>query len=219
MRQRRLPESRAPLRALALIVLGTAASAGAPAPVSESLSAMQLLEPLRAGGCVLVMRHADAPFQAPDAREAEPDNPQRERQLDAQGKAHALALGEALRGLRVSIGPIYSSPAYRARETVRLSGLATPILVDALAEGAQGMASGAEAARTRWLERAVDRSPARGRNTLIVTHTPNIAGAFGAAAAHIAPAEMLVFKPVRRGRAHLLGRLTVADWKALAGER
>jgi len=76
---------------------------------------------LQAGGYVLVMRHAEAPAGTPGASEAEPDNPRHERQLDARGKRQAAALGSALRRLRIPIGPIYSSPTYRALETVRLA--------------------------------------------------------------------------------------------------
>src|SRR5690348_5600175 len=106
---------------LAMTAMPSVSSAGA-AP----LSGAELIERLRAGGCVLVVRHARSPQTAPDARTAKADNPHRERQLDQAGEADARALGSALRALHVPIGPIYSSPTYRARETVRLAGLGEP---------------------------------------------------------------------------------------------
>src|SRR5690348_312004 len=92
---------------LAMTAMPPVSSAGA-AP----LSGPELIERLRAGGCVLVMRHARSPQAAPDARTANADNLRRERQLDQAGEADARALGTALRALHIPIGPIYSSPTY-----------------------------------------------------------------------------------------------------------
>jgi phosphohistidine phosphatase SixA len=186
--------------------------------LADSPSGPQLLQQLRAGGCVLVMRHASAPREQPDASAAEPDNPRHERQLDHTGKAEAHALGAALRTLHVPIGPIYSSPTYRALETVRLAGLSTPRVIAQLGEGEHGMTGAAELPRIEWLRHAVEQAPPSGSNTLVVTHTPNILGAFGHEAAGIRAGEMLIFRP-RRGRAELLGRMTVAAWRNLAQKR
>lgn len=186
----------------------------ASAPVTSS--GPRLAQRLRAGGFVLVMRHASAPRARPDASAAESDNPNHERQLDPAGKASARELGAALRALRIPIGPIYSSPTYRALETIRLAGLGMPQVVPQLAEGAAGMAGTADAAQIEWLRHAVAQPPPPGRNTLIVTHTPDIVGAFGRAVADIRAGEMLIFEPEPRGRARLLGRITIAEWQRLA---
>ncbi|MGH8217846.1 MAG: hypothetical protein ACREUT_04685 [Steroidobacteraceae bacterium] len=103
----------------------------------------------------------------------------------------------------------YSSPTFRARETIELAGLPSPTLVPQLAEGAHGMASSAEESHAAWLREAVDRFPPIGSNTLVVTHTPNIVGAFGPRVANIQGNEMLVFVPESGRRARLLGRITV----------
>ena len=81
-----------------------------------------VVEARQSGGCVLVMRHASAPISRPDARGADGDNTRYERQLDDRGKACALAIGEAIRQLRIRVEEVFSSPTYRARETVRLAG-------------------------------------------------------------------------------------------------
>jgi phosphohistidine phosphatase SixA len=186
-------------------------SALAAEPQSASLAPEALAQGLRAGGYVLVVRHAHSPFQVPSAGEAEPGNPGRERQLDAEGKAAARALGAALRSMHIPIGRIYSSPAFRARETIELAGLASAMIVPQLAEGAHGMASSAEESHAVWLRQAVDRAPDARTNTLLVTHAPNILGAFGRGiAGGIEGNQILVFQP-RAGRpARFVGRLTVA---------
>ncbi len=183
---------------------------------ADALSGPQLVQRLRAGGCVLVMRHARAPGAGPDARHANADNPRHERQLDDAGEASARALGAAVRTLRVPIGPIFTSPTYRARETVRLARLGSPRIVEQLAENQSGMSGAAERSQVEWLRRAVTRAPPAHSNTLIVTHTPNIVGAFGGDAAGIEAGEMLVFEPAPGRRTHLLGRITVEEWQRLA---
>ena len=195
-----------------------AAPAGA-APLSAvPLSGAQLIERLRAGGCVLVMRHARSPDAVPDAGAANPDNPHRERQLDAAGEADARAWGEAVRALHVPIGPVYSSPTYRARETVRLAGLGKPRIIEQLAESKRGMSGSAEHSQIEWLREAVRQRPPAHRNALIVTHTPNIVGAFGSGASGLRAGESLVFEPRGPRGARLLGRITVEEWQKLAKE-
>lgn len=175
-----------------------------------------LVKDLHNGGYVLVMRHAQSPDARPTASEAEPDNTGRERQLSPEGQANARELGQALGKLAIPIGPIYSSPTYRARETLRLAGFGAPQVVAQLEEGSRGMLGAAGAAQVAWLREAVTRIPPSGMNTLIVTHTPNIVGAFGPTAAGVKAGEMIVFKP--QGHAHgiAVGRITVAQWRRLA---
>lgn len=209
-------------RAIQLALI-TVCSVLVPSPFAFAKSALagpmavrRLVESMRSGGYVLVMRHAESPLTRPTQEEAAAGNVHRERQLDAAGSAAARAIGEALRKLAIPIGPIYSSPTFRARQTIRLAGLNRPMLVPQLAESARGMAVPVRHSRAQWLRKAVRRRPPDGTNTLIVTHTPNIVGAFGRAVRHTQAAEMMVFKPVSGHRAQLVGRIRAAEWEALA---
>lgn len=187
-----------------------------PPAAASPASGRDLVRLLRSGGYVLVMRHAQSPLARPSPGEAAPGNARRERQLSAAGMASAREIGAALHELRIPIGRIYSSPTFRARETIRLAALGKPTVVGALAEGPRGMTGPANQARVRWLRDAVRRAPPAGTNTLIVTHTPNIVGAFGRDAAGIEAAEMLLFKPSPLRAARLVGRIPAAEWTALA---
>src|SRR5687768_7830132 len=93
----------------------------AAAAAAQTLAGAPLVAAVRAGGAVIVMRHAASPREAPDKAAANPDNPAAERQLDAAGRATATAMGEALRRLKIPIGTAWTSPTYRVRETVRLA--------------------------------------------------------------------------------------------------
>ncbi len=66
------------------------------------------------------MRHASSPREVPTKEGANPDNTKPERQLDAEGRASATAMGEALRRLKIPIGDVLSSQPIGALETVRL---------------------------------------------------------------------------------------------------
>lgn len=202
------------LGAAAWVLTALGAASASAVPEHDAL----LLQQLRHGGYVLVMRHAQSPETPPSAQAAEPDNVRHERQLSETGKSSARALGAALHALRIPLGPIYSSPTYRALQTVRLAGLGSPQPIAPLAEGPRGMGGNAGRNEVRWLQRAVAQAPRAGSNTLIVTHTPNIVGAFGPTVADIHATEMLVFRP-DHGHARLVGRLTVEQWRKLAAGR
>src|SRR5579883_855155 len=96
----------------ALAALGAVISA-------QTLQGDALLKLMRRGGYILVMRHASSPREVPDKQTANPDNAKPERQLDAEGRASAGAMGKALRDLKIPIGEVLSSPTYRALETVK----------------------------------------------------------------------------------------------------
>ena len=77
---------------------------------AQELSGRALVEALKRGGYVLVMRHASSPRETPDAKIANPDNTTRERQLDETGRTTATAMGAALKQLAIPIGQVFTSP-------------------------------------------------------------------------------------------------------------
>ena len=101
------------------------------------LSGTALVNALRRGGYVIVMRHASSPATPPDKEHANPDNLKLERQLDEAGRAGATAMGNALRGMKIPIGSVLTSPAYRALETVKFAGLRDSRPVEQLGDGGQ----------------------------------------------------------------------------------
>jgi len=63
---------------------------------AQMLSGAALVQALRHGGYVLVVRHASSPREAPDKQTANADNVNQERQLDQIGRTTAIAMGKAL---------------------------------------------------------------------------------------------------------------------------
>ena len=187
---------------------------------AQSLSGAGLVAALRQGGYVLVMRHASSPVATPDKDTADPENTALERQLDETGRETAREMGDAIKQLGIPIGTVFSSPAYRALETVRLASFATPRLVPELNVGSQNMTQAAsDTTRAAWLRKEVGEGTRRGTDTLIVTHAPNIIAAFRDTASGLVDGETLVFRPDGQGGATLVARVRIEEWAHLVAQK
>src|SRR5208282_2770896 len=93
---------------------------------AQTLQGGALVKALQRGGYVIVMRHTSSPRDVPDKKAANPDNVKPERQLDAEGRTTATAMGKALRDLKIPVGEVFTSPTYRALETVKYAQLGKP---------------------------------------------------------------------------------------------
>ena len=168
-----------------------------------------LVQSLRQGGYVLVMRHASSPREAPDKQTANADNVKLERQLDEAGRTGSTAMGKALRDLKIPVGEVLTSPAYRALETVRLAQLTNPRAYVELGDGGQSM-QGVSDAQVSWLRERAMRLP-KGTNTVIVTHMPNIERAFPDVGA-VAEGEVVIVGSDGRGGTRPVGRIRIEQW-------
>jgi phosphohistidine phosphatase SixA len=179
---------------------------------AQTLQGHALVEALQKGGYVILMRHTSSPREVPDKKAANPDNTKPERQLDAEGRDTATAMGQALRELKIPVGEVYTSPTYRALETVKYAHLGTAKPMPELGENGADM-SGGTAAQSAWLRKKVAEFP-KGTNTILVTHFPNIRAAFPELTA-VADGEALVYGPDGKGGARLIGRIKIEDWPKL----
>lgn len=182
---------------------------------AQTLSGEALVKTLRQGGYVIVMRHASSPREVPDKQTANPDNIKPERQLDETGRTTATAMGKVLRELKIPIGEIFTSPTYRALETVRLARWSNPKPTPELGDNGQSMAGGTEA-QAAWLQKIVTQFPS-GTNTLVVTHFPNLTRAFPQQATGVDDGEALIFGPDGKGGAKVVARVKIEDWPKMGG--
>jgi phosphohistidine phosphatase SixA len=180
------------------------------AAAAQNLSNEMLVKALQKGGCVIVMRHASSPRTPPNQETADADNVNHERQLDEAGRASAIAMGQALRELKIPIGEVFSSPTYRALETVRLAQFPAPHVVAELGDGGQSMQA-TTGAQSAWLEKKVTELP-QGTNAILVTHFPNMSRAFPQWTSGLADGEALVFGSDGNGRTTLLARVMMEEW-------
>lgn len=181
-------------------------------PVWAESPPPSLIDALRDGGYVLLMRHASSPAKPPEQGMADPENVTGERQLDAKGRATAQAMGQRLRALHIPVGQVFSSPTYRARETVRLAGFGPPVSAPQLGDQGQNMARIEGEGPTSWLRAKVAEVPPHGRNAILVTHMPNIVAAFPDLAGDLQDGETLVFKPDGKGQAQMIAKVRIEEW-------
>jgi phosphohistidine phosphatase SixA len=201
------------LFALALVFLAGGEAA------AQSLSGAALVQALRQGGYVLVMRHASSPTVLPDRAAAAPGNFNLERQLDENGQKSAQAMGAALKTLSIPLGDVLSSPTYRALETVRFGAFGEAKSFAELGDGGRSMAPVTDIARNAFLRGQAAKAPRAGTDTLVVTHAPNIAAAFGRDGQELSDGEALVFQPDGKGGTEIVARIRIEDWPRLASSR
>src|SRR5215471_10654552 len=185
------------------ILVATAGARG------QTLSGVALVKALRTGGYVIVMRHTSSPQKPPDKQTTNPDNVNLERQLDQEGRTTAIAMGKALRDLKIPIGNVLTSPTYRALETVKYAQLGNPQTHAELGDNGQSMQGGTEA-QALWLQKQVTEFP-KSTNTIVVTHFPNMTRAFPKDAAGVADGEALIFGSDGKGGANLVTRIKIEE--------
>jgi len=72
-------------------------------------------------------------------------------------------MGEALRRAHTRIGNVWSSPTYRALQTIKLARLGSPSTFEELGDGGQSMRVDKSGARANWLKAEVSASQGRTR--------------------------------------------------------
>jgi phosphohistidine phosphatase SixA len=157
------------------------ASAG---EANGTLDAADLVALLRRGGCVVFMRHAITDRSQIDTGRLADRGGQ--RNLSAEGRKQAKAIGAALRRLQVPVGEVLSSPVFRARDTADLAfgparvRTAAHLVADDYAE------PGSVAGNVAWTAERVRRPSDPARTDVLVGHIVPLALLLGR---HVAQAE------------------------------
>jgi phosphohistidine phosphatase SixA len=184
------------LAAVVVVLWACGAAAGEPAAA--------LWDALRAGGHVVLIRHAATTGGAGDPPGFRLDDCTTQRNLSDRGRAEARRLGERLRAEGIAVGKVLSSQWCRCRETADLMELGphevAPTFNNAFAlrDRVEDLTRGAHAIIAAW----------NGPGTLVVvTHGANILPLTG-----IMPGEggMVVARsdPERTGKLRVLGSLS-----------
>jgi phosphohistidine phosphatase SixA len=163
-------------RLLALAVLAAVAGGCGEDEPAAPPQQPSIVDTLREGGLVLVLRHAKTDTQT---------NQQEflrscafQRNLSELGREQAREIGEAIRALRIPIGDVRSSPMCRTRDTARLAFGRVTLHRDLVSPGVIGTEADDER-RAQRLAVMVQTPPPAGENTVLVTHTGNIGAALG----------------------------------------
>ena len=183
-------------RLLPLLLLLAAAAVQAAAE-DESLWAS-----LRAGGHVVLVRHAATEPGVGDPPGFRLDDCGTQRNLSEVGRREAQRLGQSLRAHGVAVAAVLTSPWCRCRDTARLA-----LGREGVVQPALGNLFGRPEAEAQQLAqlRALVRRPAAG-NVFMVTHGSTVMAFTG-----ISPgtAEMVVLTPRDGGSFLVAGRLAL----------
>ena len=190
------------LAAVAALLL-TAGGAGSPNP--------RLVEQLKRGGLVLVLRHAATDQSKQDEDPVDLADCTTQRNLSADGRAQARAIGAGIKRLHLRIGRVLTSRFCRTRETARLTfgrGKVEPALLNTI-----NAPHDADWRRQiRAARRLIGTRPAVGTLTALVTHGVVVTDATGLT---LEEGETLVFRPLGNGRFRLVGRIAPDKWNAI----
>jgi len=127
-----------------------------------------------------------------------------QRNLNAQGRAQAAALGAQLRALGISAATVESSPFCRTRETAELVfGRAAKVNPDLFYHVSQTPAEVAVA--DARLQARLARRPPAGDNVVLVGHAPTMRDVSGV---ELPEGQGAIVKPAGDGTFHIVGRLS-----------
>lgn len=179
---------------------------------AQSMDINALVAAMKQGGYVIVLRHAATNRDQADTDPLNYDNVAKQRLLSESGREVAKQIGDSFRRLGIPLGKVYTSRFYRAVETGRLvSGGEVTATLD-VTEGGLVVSPIENDRRAEALRKLAAIMPEAGKNTLIVTHKPNILDAFGKDWFEAKEGEASVFKPDGSGKPVLVGRVQPADW-------
>ena len=161
------------------------------APLAAAAARAPLEQRLRAGGMVLLMRHASTEGGGGDPPGYKLDDCATQRNLSEAGRREAAHAGERLRAIGAPIDRVYTSPWCRCRETARIAfGQAEdwePL--GSFFDRPDLEAEAAEHVKKRILGYTITKPHG---NVVMVTHNVNIAALTKLS---VAPAEIVVVQP------------------------
>jgi len=199
--------------ALGVIVSLVAAFATA-APAAQT-SDKDVIQALRAGGLILVVRHGATFTDQADTDPFNFDNVAAQRNLNEKGKALAKAFGEALRQTGVPIGKVYTSKYNRAYETALIAGFPAIEKTADLTEGGLIVSPNENNRRAEAFRKMLTVAPKDHTNTIIITHQPNIIAALGKDWFDGKEGETSIFRPAD-GSYKLVARVQMDEWARIA---
>src|SRR6516162_5074923 len=198
--------------AVSLSLLGVLGFAVQSRAATDNINVVQAL---RAGGIVIVVRHG-ATF--PDQADTDPlnfDNIAAQRNLNDKGKALAKAFGDAIRQAGVPVGKVYTSKYNRAYETAVIAGFKNVEKTADITEGGLVVSPNENSRRSKAFQEMLGTAPTPGTNTILITHKPNIIDALGKDWFEVKEGEASIFRP-ENGSYRFIARVQMEDWPVLA---
>ena len=179
---------------------------------AQTVDVKALAETMKHGGYVIVFRHGATNRDQADTDPLNHDDVSKQRLLSESGKELAMQVGASFKALQVPIGNIYTSRFNRAVETGKLIGGSEVTSTLDLTEGGLVVTPIENDRRADALRKMAATPPTDGKNTLVVTHKPNIIDAFGKDWFEVKEGEASIFRPNGAGKAIPIARVQAIEW-------
>jgi len=201
-----------------LSILTLLATLALAAPSVAHADDANVLQALRAGGNIILVRHGATFTNQADTDPLHLDNIEAQRKLNDKGKTAAKAFGEALREGAVPVDAVYTSKFNRAYETAVLAGFKDIETTLDVSEGGLVVTTEENNRRAAALKKMLATAPKAGTNTIIITHRPNILDALGKDWFDVKEGEASIFR-VENGAARLVARVQMDDWPRIVAAK
>ena len=179
---------------------------------AQTVDVKALAERLKQGGYVIVFRHGATNRNQADTAPLNYDDTAKQRLLSEGGKVLATRVGASFKALQVPIGKVHTSKFNRAVETGRLIGGTEVSPTLDITEGGLVVTPIENDRRAEALRKMAATPPEDGKNTLLVTHKPNIIDAFGKDWFEVKEGEASIFQPDEAGKAVPIARVQAIEW-------
>ena len=205
------------LQRLSLIAFTGLALVSTAMPSFAQSALRDVLEDMKKGGYVVVVRHGRTDESA-ETRDQSPLDLSKcagQLMLNEVGKRQAQAIGEAFKKAEVPVGRVIASTYCRAMETGRLAfGKAEPsdaLLLEAFVPAPGTPAPAPWPQRVELMKELVATAPAAGTNTVLISHFPNVKAMLGV---QIGFGDAAIVKPDGHGGVTVVARITAKEWAA-----
>ncbi len=182
---------------------------------AKELKGVALVNALRKGGFNLYMRHALSTNGADQDLLKTPmwwENCAIQRGIAEAGREQARKVGTSIRELRIPIGAVKVAQFCRTRDTGTLMGLGE-LEIDEGLNHVIGQRAGFDVNTARY--KLLLEPPAKGKNTVLVSHTHGSPHPEERVMGGLAEAEIAVYRPDGKGGVDLLARINLAEWDNL----
>ena len=194
---------------------GLLAVSGVAVPGRAAAGDSNVVQALRAGGLVIVVRHGATFADQADTDPLNFDNIAAQRNLNDKGKALAKAFGDAIRQAGVPVGTVFTSRYNRAYETAVIAGFKDIKKTADMTEGGLVVSPNENNRRVDAFRKLLGTAPTPGTNTILITHKPNIVDALGKDWLDVKEGEASIFRP-DNGSYRLIARVQMEEWPHLA---
>jgi phosphohistidine phosphatase SixA len=199
------------VRPFAILLLVLWAAVGVRA-ASAQLADQELISALQKGSYTIFLRHPKTNADQADTDPLNLENIQAQRHLSEEGRQQAKALGEALHTLQIPVDRVIASKFYRAYEAAKLLNVAEVTTSIDVSEGGLVVSPQENRRRAQALRQLLATPPPAGKNTLIVSHRPNLQDAAGKEFGDVGEGEVAIFKPIGENNFTLVARVVPEKW-------